>query len=311
MADGCHTDVAAPMLGSTNAHGNTAKELIHCASYTFAMPWHARLSLELTFENHKTTARFEHDGPLRILKSLYPEGPAICHNVIVHPPGGLVGGDELDVSVHAGAGTHGLISTPGATRFYRSDGPATTQQVRLELDEGARLEWLPLEAIAYPGCLALNGLHATLGKGAEMIGWDVCALGLPTANQPFDRGCLTQHLEIPGLWLERSRIDAADTRLLESPLGLGGHKCMGTLWLACGTPITRERREHLLEVVRAVLGGERGVQVGATCPNPRMLVVRAVAPLVEPLMALFQQVWATLRTEAWGLSNAPPRIWRV
>ncbi|WP_332739798.1 urease accessory protein UreD [Hydrogenophaga sp.] len=275
------------------------------------MPWHAQLDLNYRRDDQRTVLQHRHTGPLRIFKSLYPEGDAICHNVIIHPPGGLVGGDVLEVNVHAAPHSHGLLATPGATRFYRSDGPATTQQVTLTLDEGARLEWLPLEAIAYPGCLALNSWHATLAEGAEMIGWDVCALGLPTAGQPFDRGSLTQHLEIPGLWLERSRIDAADTRLLESPLGLDGHKCMGTLWLACGTPITRERREHLLEAVRAVLGGEHGVQVGATCPNPRMLVVRAVAPLVEPLMALFQQIWATLRTQAWALDSTPPRIWKV
>jgi urease accessory protein len=275
------------------------------------MPWHAQLDLHYRRDEQRTVLQHRHTGPLRIFKSLYPEGDGICHNVIIHPPGGLVGGDVLEVNVHAAAQSHGLLATPGATRFYRSDGPATEQRVMLTLDEGARLEWLPLEAIAYPGCLAFNSLTATLAEGAEMIGWDVCALGLPNANQAFDRGHLTQHLEIPGLWLERSRIDATDTRLLESPLGLGGHKCMGTLWLACGTPITRERREHLLETVRAVLGGEHGVPVGATCPNPRMLVVRAVAPMVEPLMALFQRAWATLRTEAWGLSNTPPRIWKV
>jgi urease accessory protein len=276
------------------------------------MSWHARLSLDLRSEHQKTTARFEHDGPLRILKSLYPEGPAICHNVIVHPPGGLVGGDVLDVRVHAGAGAHGLISTPGATRFYRSEGAPATQQVTLTLDAGARLEWLPLETIAYPGCLAHNTLRATLGEGAELIGWDVCALGLPTAGQPFDRGRLTQRLEIPGLWLEQAHIDATDTRLLESPLGLAGQRCLGTLWLACGTPLARDRREHLLETVRALLEGDlQGVQAGATCPNPQMLVLRAVAPLVEPLMALFQRVWGGLRSEAWGLSSVPPRIWKV
>jgi urease accessory protein len=276
------------------------------------MSWHARLSLDLTFEHQKTTARFAHDGPLRILKSLYPEGQAICHNVIVHPPGGLVGGDVLDVRVRAGAGTHGLLSTPGATRFYRSDGPPATQQIELALDAGARLEWLPLETIAYPGCLAHNTLRATLGEGAELIGWDVCALGLPTAGQPFDRGRLTQRLDIPGLWLEQAHIDATDTRLLESPLGLAGQRCLGTLWLACGTPLVRDRREHLLETVRALLEGDlHGVQAGATCPNPQMLVLRAVAPLVEPLMALFQRVWGGLRAEAWGLTSVPPRIWKV
>lgn len=277
------------------------------------MSWHARLSLDLRSEHQKTTAHFEHDGPLRILKSLYPEGPAICHNVIVHPPGGLVGGDLLDVRVRAGAGAHGLISTPGATRFYRSDGPPATQQVALTLDAGARLEWLPLETIAYPGCLAHNTVRATLAEDAELIGWDVSALGLPTAGQPFDRGCLTQHLEIPGLWLERSRLDAADTRLLESPLGLAGHRCLGTLWLASGAPLARERRERLLEAVRAGIDTEAagGVQAGATCPHPQVLVLRAVAPLVEPLMALFQHTWAVLRAQAWGLPAEPPRIWRV
>ncbi|MDO9437189.1 urease accessory protein UreD [Hydrogenophaga sp.] len=277
------------------------------------MPWHAHLELDYRRDAaQRTVLRHAHTGPLRILKSLYPEGDGICHNVIVHPPGGLVGGDVLDVTVQAGADAHGLISTPGATRFYRSDGPPTTQQVALTLDAGARLEWLPLEAIAYPGCDAYNTLRATLAEGSEMIGWDVCALGLPTAGQPFDRGSLVQHLEIPGLWLERSRIDATDTRLLESPLGLNGQRCLGTLWLACGAALPRDRREHLLDVVRAVLAsGPSGLQAGATCPNPQMVVVRAVAPLVEPLMALFQRVWGTLRAEAWGLPSVPPRIWRV
>jgi len=279
------------------------------------MPWHAQLDLHYHRDDaQRTVLQHTHTGPLRILKSLYPEGERICHNVVVHPPGGLVGGDVLDLRVHAGIGAHGLLSTPGATRLYRSDGPAPTQQVALALEAGARLEWLPLKAIAYPGCLAQNTLRATLAEEAELIGWDVCALGLPTAGQPFDRGRLTQHLEIPGLWLERSHIDAADTRLLESPLGLAGQRCLGTLWLACGTPLTRERREHLLEAVRALLEGEgdlQGVQAGATCPNPQMLVVRALAPLVEPLMATLQTAWAALRPAAWGVPGTPPRIWRV
>lgn len=276
------------------------------------MPWHARLDLNYRLEGERTVLQHAHTGPLRILKSLYPEGDSTCHNVIIHPPGGLVGGDLLDVRVHAGAHTHALISTPGATRFYRSDGPRATQQVALSLDDGARLEWLPLETIAYAGCDAHNTLSATLARGAEWLGWDIAALGLPTADRPFERGSLTQRLEIPGLWLEQARIDATDQRLLASPLGLGGQRCLGTLWLACGAPLSRERRERLLEAVRDVLQAQpHGVQAGATCPNPQMLVMRAVAPLVEPLMAVFQRVWATLRAEAWGLANVPPRIWKV
>lgn len=276
------------------------------------MPWHAHLSLNYATQGQRTVLRHHHDGPLRIFKSLYPEGDAVCHNVIIHPPGGLVGGDVLDVKVHVGSGAHGLISTPGATRFYASDGLPTTQQVALTLESGARLEWLPLEAIAYPGCEAHNTLTASLAEGAELLAWDVTALGLPTAGQPFDTGCFSQRLEIPGLWLEQARMAAADTRLLESPLGLGGHRCMGTLLLASGTAFTRERREQLLDVVRAALGSvPAGVVAGATCPHPQVLAVRAVAPLVEPLMAGLQQVWATLRPAAWGLDGTAPRIWQV
>ncbi len=283
------------------------------------MPWHARLSLHYERQGGaRTVLRHAHTGPLRIFKSLYPEGERICHNVIVHPPGGLVGGDVLDVDVHADPGTHALLSTPGATRFYRSDGPPARQQVVLRLDGDARLEWLPLETIAYPGCLAHNTLSATLAPEAEWLGWDVCALGLPAAGQPFENGgSLTQRLEIPGLWLEQAHIDAGDTRLLSSPLGLGGQRCLGTLWLACGAPLARERRERLLEAVRATLDAaaaehqDSGVQAGATCPNPQMLVLRAVAPLVEPLMALFQRTWHSLRAEAWNLPGVAPRIWRV
>jgi urease accessory protein len=276
------------------------------------MPWHAQLNLDYRFDAPRTVLRHEHDGPLRILKSLYPEGDGICHNVVVHPPGGLVGGDTLDIQVNVGAGAHGLVSTPGAARFYASDGLSATQQVRLTLEPGARLEWLPLEAIAYPGCEAHNSVSATLGEGAELLAWDVTALGLPNADQPFTHGCFSQRLELPGLWLERARIEASDTRLLDSPLGLNGQRCMGTLVLASGSPFARERREHLLEVVRSVLPGvPAGVAAGATCPHPQVLVVRAVAPLVEPLMTGLQQVWAALRPAAWGLGSVAPRIWRV
>jgi urease accessory protein len=276
------------------------------------MTWQATLSLNHRREGPRTTVRHEHSGPLRILKSLYPEGDAICHNVIVHPPGGLVGGDLLDIRVNVGEGAHALISTPGATRFYESNELLAEQRVTLDLAAGSRLEWLPLEALAYPGCLGLNQLTATLAPGAELLAWDVTALGLPAAGQPFDCGRITQRLALPGRWLEQAHIDAADHRLLASPLGLAGHRCLGTLLFALGEPLDRTRREQLLEAARSALVGlPPEVKAGATCPNPNVLVVRAVAPLVEPLMAALQGVWTALRQAAWGLHPQPPRIWRV
>jgi urease accessory protein len=276
------------------------------------MPWHARLHLDLSLEQEKTVARFEHDGPLRILKSLYPEGPGVCHNVIVHPPGGLVGGDALDIAVRVSDGAHGLVSTPGATRFYRSDGAETAQRVHLQLAAGARLEWLPLETIAYPDCVAGNALTMDIEPGAECLGWDVCALGLPAAGEPFTRGVLHQQVQWPGVWLERARIDASDTRLLDGPVGLAGQRALGTLWLASGTAREPVAREALLDAAReALLDADPTVWAGATSPDARLIVLRALAPQVEPLMAVFQRAWARLRAVAWRMKAPPPRIWRV
>ena len=180
------------------------------------MVWHARLNLNYRLEAGRSVARHLHNGPLRILQSLYPEGDGICHNVLVHPPGGLVGGDTLDLNIEVGSGAHGLVTTPGATRFYRSEGPWATQTTRIALQADARMEWLPLEAICYDACLARNQLRLDLAPGAELMGWDTTVLGLPMANLPFTQGQFAQHIEIPGVWLERGLIAAQDSRLLDS-----------------------------------------------------------------------------------------------
>lgn len=276
------------------------------------MPWHASLQLDYTLEGTRTVARHGHNGPLRILQSLYPEGDAVCHNVLVHPPGGLVGGDTLDISATVGPGAHGLVTTPGATRFYRSTGERALQRTHLTLAEGARLEWLPLEALCYNACNAENHLTLNLAPGAECMGWDVTALGLPHAGQPFETGRFVQHIEAPGLWLERGVIDAADHRLLESPLGLAGQRCMASLFFVTGRPLDRARRDTALDAARAVMDAHAlKATAGATSPNGQVVVVRALAPQVEPAMQLLQQVRAAWRAALWQLDAEPPRIWAM
>ena len=276
------------------------------------MPWHASLQLDYTLEGTRTVARHAHNGPLRILQSLYPEGDAVCHNVLVHPPGGLVGGDTLDITATVGPGAHGLVTTPGATRFYRSTGERALQRTHLTLAEGARLEWLPLEALCYNACNAENHLTLNLAPGAECMGWDVTALGLPHAGQPFETGRFVQHIEAPGLWLERGVIDAADHRLLESPLGLAGQRCMASLFFVTGRPLDRARRDTALDAARAVMDAHAlKASAGATSPNGQVLVVRALAPQVEPAMQLLQQVRAAWRAALWQLDAEPPRIWSM
>ncbi len=274
------------------------------------MTWHAQLDLDYALEAGRCVARFKHEGPLRILQSLYPQGPGICHNVLVHPPGGLVGGDTLDLRIRVEPGAHGLITTPGATRFYRSTGERAVQRTQIDLQAGARLEWLPLEALCFSGCQAENRLRISLAPGAELIGWDVTALGLPQSEQPFKSGRFLQHIEAPGLWLERAQLDATDERLLNSPLGLAGRRCLATLFFISGTAIERQRREDWLEQTRASMADHGlATSAGVTSPHEQVMVLRAVAPLVEPAMDLLRHIWTVWRRCAWQMQAPPPRIW--
>lgn len=280
------------------------------------MGWHARLALHYqrqgAADESRTVARFRHEGPLRILQSLYPEGDAVCHNVLVHPPSGLVAGDRLDIDIRLDAGTHGLLTTPGAGRFYHSEGEAATQQVNVQLAAGARLEWLPMEAICYSGCHAENHLHLDLAPGAEMIGWDVTALGLPASGQPFVAGSLLQDLSVKDGWLERGRLQAQDLRLMDGPLGLAGRRCIATLFFATGSDLSRERREQALEAARDIIETHALREVaGATAPDARVVVVRTLAPVVEPAMALLKAVRNAWRPLLWDLPANPPRTWAL
>ncbi|MDQ6684169.1 MAG: urease accessory protein UreD, partial [Pseudomonadota bacterium] len=176
----------------------------------------------------------------------------------------------------------------------------------------ARIEWLPLESIAYSGCRADNRLRCELAEGAEMIGFDVVALGLPTAHQPFATGSYAQWIELPGRWIERGRIDASDTRALHSPLLWAGRSVLASAWFAAGTPLATPRREALLEAARTIVAAHTLASLaGATAPCAEAIVVRVLADRVEPATDLLRRVWESWRRLAWQLPPCPPRVWQT
>jgi len=273
------------------------------------MAWRGSLAIDYRLRDGRTIAHDRHDGPLRVLRTLHPEG-GVCHSVLVHPPGGVVGGDELAIELTLGEGAHALVTTPGATRFYRSAETTATQTLRVVAGAASRLEWLPLETIAYSGCLATNALRFELAPGAEMIGWDVTALGLPESERPFDAGRFTQSIELPGRWLERGSIAAGDDRLLDSPLGWAGRRVLATMWFASGDSLDPARSEALLDAARSAAATHPlAATAGATSPQRGVIVVRALAERVEPAMELLQRIWRAWRPLAWGLAATAPRVW--
>ena len=270
--------------------------------------WEARLALEYEQRSKRTVlARRSHSGPLRVLRDLYPEGEGICHTIIVHPPGGIVGGDTLMLSAKLGSGTAALLTTPGAGKWYRSQSLTASQTLEFEVGAGASLEWLPQESILFDGAMAQMKTTVRLSGDGLYTGWEILCFGRAASGQKFLAGLLTQQTEILAdgerLWGERARV-AGDDPLFASPVGLAGHCVCATL-IAAGHQCSNEA----LAECREVPAGE-GALCGIT-RLPRILIARWLGDAGEDARRYFAAVWGVLRPVMRQSAAIEPRIWRT
>jgi urease accessory protein len=267
--------------------------------------WRAELALGFERRGEATRlARRRHEGPLVVQKPLYPEGEPVCHVVVVHPPGGIAGGDALEIALDAAAGAHALLTTPGAGRWYRSSGAAARQRVSIRLAEGAALEWLPQETIVFDAAIAGIETAIRLAPGARVIGWEIVCLGRTGSGERFTRGSCALRTEIwrdgVPLWLERGRIEGGSP-LLDSPAGLAGRPVFGTLYASfpgIGPAHVAACRES------APASGE-----GAVTLLPGVLLARYLGGSSEAARRWFARLWGALRPAAVGREAREPRIW--
>jgi urease accessory protein len=247
-------------------------------------------------------ARKHQLGPLTLQRAFHPEG-APCHLYPLHPPGGVVGGDALEVRLDVASGAHAVVTTPGAAKFYRSAGAVAVQDQRLQVAPGGVLEWFPQPAILFPGARVQSRTELALGGDARCIAWEVLSLGRPVIGERFEYGELdatfTVRRDDRPLLLDRLRVsDAAD---LDRPTGLRGYAVSGTL-IASGATASD------LAAARSVLTAGAPPMTGVTLLDD-LLVARALADTTEPVQGVFCALWAALRPRLLGLDAVPPRIW--
>lgn len=261
--------------------------------------WKAHLALDFESHGAKTVLRRkEADGPLVVQKPFYPEGPAACHAIVVHPPGGIAGGDELSLAVRVRQRSSALLTTPGATKWYRSGGPWASQALALDVE--GTLEWLPRETIVFDGALARLGGEIRLAMDAAYVGWEVVCLGRTGSGERFGRGRLALETRIVKgerlVWYERGEIEGGGA-FMRSPAGLAGHSVFGTL-IAAG----RDLSPSLVNRCR---------QFGAVTLLPDIMVARYLGDSTEEALEAFTNVWQTVRPSVIGREAVLPRIWRT
>lgn len=268
--------------------------------------WHAHIELE--FAAQDGTSRLvgrKHRGPLLVQRSLYPEGLAVCQAILIHPPGGIAGGDVLDISARIGPSSHAQVTTPGAGKWYRSESAYAEQNVSIRVDAGARCEWLPQENIFFAGARAHVNLSIDLQADALFCGWELSCLGRPAAGECFDEGVLRQstRLRIDGelCIVEQARISGMDDGVRSAPI-LAGHAVYGTMLMA-GKQVTEEIVRSCREV--DVIAPDRS---GVTAMD-RLLVARWVGASAQDGRAYFTALWRRVRPWLCGRDVMVPRIW--
>lgn len=263
--------------------------------------WHAALALDYRRDRDRTVLARRHSGPLQVQKALYPEGAALCQTVLVHPPGGIAGGDALTIEATVRAQAQALITTPGAAKWYKANGRPASQRVTMRV--AGVLEWLPQEAIVYDQADARSELLVDVAADAAMIGWDLVVLGRSAAGESFSNGRFAQTIRLSDdgalQWIERTRLDGGDA-LLASPIGLAGRRVFGCLW-ALGP----RWRDDDLEALRARLPADAPV----TRLAPRLLVARVLAHGTSGARRALQALWRELRPHVLGRAAVAPRIW--
>lgn len=268
--------------------------------------WDAQLCLRFARRGVRTTlVTNRHSGPSRVQRPFYPEGPECVHAYLLHPPGGYVGGDRQDIDVCCEEGAQVLLTTPAATKYYKSLGPVVRQRILLTVDVGARLEWLPMEAIVFHEARVTSTLRVELRASAAFVGWDIVCLGRPASNECFGAGVFDQRFSIwrdgLPLWVERALYEGGHA-MLGQALGLGGHTVYATL-------------------ICTNMGGFDGSGLRALCGDGpdllsfseigEILVVRYLGDNAQRAREALARVWHIVRRAHFGVAASEPRIWQT
>ena len=266
--------------------------------------WLAQLELVYAKRQHKTViAQRRHLGPLTVQRPFYPEGDRVCHSYVLHPPGGVVGGDQLQLTLNVEQDAHALVTTPASAKFYRSNGATASQQQQFTIADDGILEYLPQDTILFDACKVNTVTRIHLGERARFAGWEILCQGRPASSETFNSGECRQAYELyrqgTPLVIERTRLHGS-SEMQAASWGLAGYAVVGTMLVSNANP-------ELLTAARAIETDE-GTLFSATLIQD-VLVCRYLGSQGIEARECFARVWQTVRPGWCGRAACRPRIW--
>jgi len=268
--------------------------------------------LELDYQkigNSTQLVKAYSQAPLKIQRSFYPEGQEICHSIILHTAGGMVGGDRLSQTINLQPETQVVLTTPAASKIYRSSGETAHNIINIEVEKQAYLEFVPREIIIFNGAIFSQNLRVNLAADACYLGWEITRFGRTARGEIFNHGQWKSCTEIwqnnCPIWIDRQGF-IANEEILNSPHGLGGQPVIASLiWV--GQPVS----EDIIKTIRQLWEQrETSSQAGVTQLISGLLC-RYRGNSTQEVINWFTDVWQLLRQNYTGKSIVKPRVWQL
>lgn len=281
--------------------------------------WIASLALDFSCTALGTQLRrTRRNGPLTVQKAFYPEGRDCAHIYLLHPPAGIVSGDELHVEINLDDSAHTLVTTPGANRFYRARTDTSigiSKQIQittLNVKNQAKCENFPQETIVYNGADGFNTVDIHLTDTSVYLGWDITCIGLPSSEQSFTQGQYSQlnRVFVEGTLQYHDRIAiTAKNNVLHHPAGLAGNSVFATFLVYAPQQLNKPQRKTVIAAMRDIVENNQAQKHISITDIGGLLVIRYLGHHAEQCKKFFLLLWQVVRPLTVEKKATQPRIW--
>ena len=237
-------------------------------------------------------------APLQVQKVLHPHPalPGMAWVYIITVTGGIVQGDRLETQIVARDGAQVHLTTPAATKIYRSPAALSTHRLRIHAEAGAYVEYLPEPVIPFADSRFLEEVTLVANPTATLVYGSILspgrvAMGEAHAYELYESRVTAEGEDGVLQFLDVTHLAPAAISPKRPGL-LGAFEVVGTLFLLTGKVPARDLSDRLHSLIQNesdILGG------ASELPAGRGVSVRIVGPRAEPVGAALGTVVAAAR----------------